>query len=132
AAGRRAAGAALLVGNRRRWEEAQLGIGLTQLLRGRLAEARATFEAMRDSGMKGNHNAEQHAWILLAHVQTRLGDLAGARAGLARAAAIVPSRLDPTVLAQLQATEALTALASGDAAGARAAADRASASLWSL
>ena len=82
--------------------------------------------------MKGNHNAEQHAWILLAHIHARLGNLDAAREGCARAAAIVPSKVDATVLGQLHATEALVALASGDAAAARVAADRAAASLWSL
>jgi serine/threonine protein kinase/tetratricopeptide (TPR) repeat protein len=131
-AGRRAADAALAVGNRRRWEESQLGVGLAQLLGGRLRAARTTFEGLRDSGMKGNHNAEQHAWILLAQVDTRLGDLARAREGLRRAAAIVPSKLDATVLAELHATQALTSLALGEHAAARIAADRAAAALWSL
>ncbi len=131
-AGDQAARAALAVGNRRRWEESQLGVGLTRIASGRFQEAQATFEGMRDSGMKGNHNAEQHAWILLAHIHARLGNLAAAREGCARAAAIVPSKVDATVLGQLDATEALVALASGDRAAARTAADRAAASLWSL
>ncbi len=131
-AGQRAARAALAAGSRRRWEESQLGIGLTELISGRFRTARATFVGMRDSGMKGNHNAEQHAWILLAQVQTRLGELEAAREGLQRAAEIVPSKIDATVLGQLHATQALVAIASGDAAAARAAADRAAASLWSL
>jgi hypothetical protein len=105
---------------------------LAELISGRLQPARATFVGMRDSGMKGNHNAEQHAWILLAQVQTRLGELEAAREGLRRAAEIVPSKIDATVLGQLHATQALVAIASGDAAAARAAADRAAASLWSL
>ncbi len=131
-AGDQAARAALAVGNRRRWEESQLGVGLTRIISGRFEAARGTFEGMRDSGQKGNHNAEQHAWILLAHIHARLGNLDVAREGCARAAAIVPSKVDATVLGQLHATEALVALASGDAGTARAAADRAAASLWSL
>ena len=131
-AGDQAARAALAVGNRRRWEESQLGVGLARLASGRFQAAQATFEGMRDSGMKGNQNAEQHAWILLAHIHARLGNLAAAREGCARAAAIGPSKIDATVLGQLHATEALVALASGDRAAARTAADRAAASLWSL
>ncbi len=131
-AGEQAARAALAVGNRRRWEESQLGVGLTRTISGRFRLAQTTFEGMRDSGMKGNHNAEQHAWILLAHVHARLGNLDLAREGCRRAAAIVPSQVDATVQGQMHATEALVALASGDAAAARAAADRAAASLWSL
>ena len=131
-AGQRAAASALAVGNRRRWEESQLGMGLTQLLGGKLRAAQATFEGMRDSGMKGNHNAEQHAWILLSQVHTRLGNLGQAREGSKRAAAMVPSKLDATVLGELHATQALTALARGDHATAREAADRAATALWSL
>ncbi len=131
-AGDQAARAALAVGNRRRWEESQLGKGLTRIISGRFKLAQTTFEGMRDSGMKGNHNAEQHAWILLAHIHARLGNLDAAREGCRRASEIVPSQVDATVQGQLHATRALVALASGDAATARAAADRAAASLWSL
>jgi hypothetical protein len=131
-AGDMAARAALAVGNRRRWEESQLGIGLTRIISGRFKRAQETFEGMRDSGQKGNHNAEQHAWILLAHIRARLGDLDAARDGCARAAAIVASKVDATVLGQLHATEALVALGAGDAAAARIAADRAAESLWNL
>jgi len=127
-----AARAALAVGNRRRWEESQLGAGLTRIISGRFRRAQETFEGMRDSGQKGNHNAEQHAWILLGHVHARLGNLDAAREACARAAAIAPSKVDATVLGQLHATEALVALGAGDAAAARLAADRAAASLWSL
>jgi hypothetical protein len=131
-AGDMAARAALAVGNRRRWEESQLGVGLTRIISGRFKRAQETFEGMRDSGQKGNHNAEQHAWILLAHIRARLGDLDAARDGCARAAAIVASKVDATVLGQLHATEALVALGAGDAAAARIAADRAAESLWNL
>ena len=131
-AGDAAARAALAVGNRRRWEESQLGVGLTRIVSGRFRRAQETFEGMRDSGQKGNHNAEQHAWILLA-TSTRASAIWTPRARAARARRRSSHRkVDATVLGQLHATEALVALGAGDAAAARIAADRAAASLWSL